>query len=137
MEKKDGFIPKEYEPRPDELYRYCWKVKNAHETDFEIVQINECLYLTAETKSFGKQDELKILQLLTYSSEHKTIMYEQTHFCRQFCYSKEEIYDFIYGMTKRIGLYYQSADLIFNNNIPIVEAVNNAKFNLIKEKTIN
>ena len=64
----------------------------------------------------------------------KTIMYEQTHFCRQFCYSKEEIYDFIYGMTKRMGLYYQSADLIFNNNIPIVEAVNNTKLNLKKRK---
>ena len=146
MEKKDGFIPKEYKPRQDELYRYCWKVKNVHETDFEIVQINECLYFTADTKSFAKNDELKILQLLnylngwsyygifTYSSLHKTIMYEQTHFCRQFCYSKEEIYDFIFGMTKRMGLYYQSADLIFNNNIPIVEAVNNAKLNLKKRK---
>ena len=140
MEKKDGFIPKEYEPRPDELYRYCWKIKNVHETDFEIVQINECLYLTAETKIFGKQDELKILQLLNYlngwshygifthSSEYKTIMFEQTHFCRKFCYSKEEIYDFIIGMTKRVALYYESADLIFNNNTPIVEAVNNSKF---------
>ena len=53
-------------------------------------------------------------------------MYEQTHFCSQFCYSKEEIYDFVFGMTKRMGLYYQSANLIFNNNIPIVEAVNHA-----------
>ena len=50
MKEHDGFTPKEFKPRADELYRYCWKVKREHETIFEIVQINQCLYLTADTK---------------------------------------------------------------------------------------
>ena len=142
MKEHDGFTPKEFKPRADELYRYCWKVKKEHETIFEIVQINQCLYLTADTKSFADKDELKLLQLLnylngwshygifTYSSKNQNIMYEQTHFCRNFCYAKEEIYDFIIGMTSRIVLFYQSADLVFSQNIPVNEAVINAKLSL-------
>ena len=61
-------------------------------------------------------------------------MYEQTHFCRNFCYTKEEVYDFIIGMTNRMVLFYQSADLAFSQKIPVNEAVINAKLILGKGK---
>jgi len=142
MSEQDGITPKELEPREKEIYRYAWRIKNLHETYFEIVQIGKCLYFTAETKSYSENEELKILQLLnhlngwthygifTYSEEEKLIMYEQTHFCRKFCYDKNDVYDFIIGMTKRIGLFYTSADLVFNQGMPIPTAVNNANIGL-------
>ncbi len=72
--------------------------------------------------------------IFTYSSENQNNMYEQTHFCRNFCYKKEEVYDFIIGMTNRMVFFYQSADLAFSQNIPVNEAVINAKLILGKRK---
>jgi len=142
MNEQDGFAPNELKPEEREIYKYGWRVKNLHETYFEIAQIDNVLYLIAETKSYSENEELKILQLLnhlngwshygifTYSEETKRIMIEQTHFCRKFCYDKNEVYDFIIGMTKKMGLFYTSADLVFNQGMSFTTAVHNSNMGL-------
>ena len=96
------------------------------------------MYFTADTRTLADNDEYKMLQLLnwlngwshygifTYSQQEKIVFYEQTHFCRFFEYTVEEINDFYRQMIKRISIYKLSADDVFNNGTDIEKAVDMA-----------
>ena len=142
MEKRQGQFPKELPPRSGEEYRFAWKMAGDEgQSYYELFQIGDCLYLTAETETLADNDEFKMLQLLnwlngwshygifTYAPEApggKRVAYEQTHFCRFFEYTVAEIDDFFHQMIKRMSVYHLSADNVFNNGTNIEKAVDMA-----------
>ena len=136
MEEQQGQSPKELPPRSGEKYRFSWRAKGDEgKSSYELFQMGDCLYLTADTQTLADNDEYKMLQLLnwlngwshygifTYSPHQKMVCYEQTHFCRYFEYTVGEIYDFYRQMNKRVTLYHLSADDVFNNGTDIEAAV--------------
>jgi hypothetical protein len=142
MEKQTGQSPKELSSRADEKYRFSWKMAGDQGQSYcELTQIGDCLYLTADTQTLANNDEFKMLQLLnwlngwshygifTFSPNApggKTVAYEQTHFCRFFEYTVEEIGDFFHQMINRMSIYHLSADDVFNNGTDIEKAVDRA-----------
>ena len=139
MEKQQGQSPKELPPRAGEKYRFSWKMAGDQgQSYYELTQIGDCLYLTADTQTLANNDEFKMLQLLnwlngwshygifTYSPNapgRSRVSYEQTHFCRFFEYNVAEIRDFYHQTIKRISVYYLSADAVFNHGMDIEKAV--------------
>jgi hypothetical protein len=135
-ERKKGDSPSELKPREGEKYILGWQMKtdDGH-AYYELFQMGDVLYFTASTKTLADKDEHKILQLLnwlngwshygifTYAPKQKTVLYEQTHFCRFFEYTVEEINDFYRSMIKRLHVYHRSADDVFNNEVDIETAV--------------
>ena len=132
--------PKELPPRSGEKYRFAWKMAGDEgQSSYELFQMGDCLYLTADTETLANNDELKMLQLLnwlngwshygifTYNPQKKMVLYEQTHFCRFFEYTVAEIADFYNQMLKRMSMYYLSADSVFRGKTDIEEAVDMAK----------
>ena len=139
IEEQQGQSPKELPPRSGEKYRFSWRAKGDEgKSYYELFQMGDCLYLTADTQTLADNDEYKMLQLLnwlngwshygifTYSPHQKMVCYEQTHFCRFFEYTVGEINDFYRQMNKRVTLYHLSADDVFNNGTDIEEAVDMA-----------
>ena len=140
MKERKGLYPKELPPRAGEKYRLTWKLKGDEgRSYYEIFQMGDCLYLTADSETLADNDELKMLQLLnwlngwshygifTYNPQRKMVLYEQTHFCRFFEYTVAEIADFYNQMLKRMSMYYLSADSVFRGKTDIEEAVDMAK----------
>ena len=139
MEQQQGQSPKELPPRAGEKYRFAWRAKGDEgKSYYELFQMGDCLYLTADTETLANNDELKMLQLLnwlngwshygvfTYNPKKKMVLYEQTHFCRFFEYTVAEIDDFYHQMIKRMSVYYLSADDVFKNGTDIEKAVDMA-----------
>ena len=139
MEEQQGQSPKELPPRSGEKYRFAWKMKGDEGgSSYELFQMGDCLYLTADTQALADNDEYKMLQLLnwlngwshygifTYSQKERIVYYEQTHFCRFFEYTVPEIDDFYRQMIQRMGIYKLSADDVFNNETDIEDAVDKA-----------
>jgi hypothetical protein len=140
MEEQQGQSPKEMPPRSGEKYRFAWRAKGDEgKSYYEIFQMGDCLYLTADIQTLADNDEYQMLQLLnwlngwshygifTHAPHQKLVCYEQTHFCRYFEYTVEEIDDFYRQMNKRVALYHLSADDIFNNGTDIEAAVDMAR----------
>jgi len=130
----------ELAPRSGEKYRFAWRMEGDEgKTYYEIFQIGVCLYFTAETEILDDHDELKMLQLLnwlngwsyygifTNAPRLKKVFYEQTHFCRFFEYSMEEISDYCQQMITRMSIYYLSSNLVFKRGSEIEEAVDKAR----------
>jgi hypothetical protein len=142
MKKEQGHSPEELPPRSGEKYRFGWGMEGDEgKSYYEIVQMGDCLYLTADTETLADNDEFKMLQLLnwlngwshygifTFSPNApggKRVCYEQTHFCRFFEYNIAEIDDFYRQMIKRMSVYHLSADDVFNNGTDIEKAVDTA-----------
>ena len=139
MKERKGLYPKELPPRAGEKYRLTWKMKgDGGRSYYEMFQMGDCLYLTADTETLANNDELKMLQLLnwlngwshygvfTYNPKKKMVLYEQTHFCRFFEYTVAEIDDFYHQMIKRMSVYRLSEDDVFNNGTDIEKAVDMA-----------
>jgi hypothetical protein len=139
IEEKQEQSPKELPTRSGEKYRFGWRMKGDQgESTYELFQMGDCLYFTADTRTLANNDEYKMLQLLnwlngwshygifTYSQQEKIVLYEQTHFCRFFEYTVEEINDFYRQMIKRISIYKLSAEAVFNNGTDIEKAVDKA-----------
>ena len=140
--EQQGQSPQELPPRDGEKYRFAWGMEGDEgKSYYELFQMGDCLYLTADTETLADNDEFKMLQLLnwlngwshygifTYASdapEGKRVSYEQTHFCRFFEYTVAEIEDFYHQMIKRMSVYYLSADSVFNNGTNIEIAVDTA-----------
>ena len=140
IKDRQGKSPKELTPRAGEKYRFAWKMKgDGGKSYYEMFQMGDCLYLTADTETLADNDEYKMLQLLnwlngwshygvfTYSPERKMVLYEQTHFCRFFEYTVSEIDDFYQQMIKRMGIYYLSADSVFREGMNVEKAVEMAR----------
>ena len=142
MLERHGQAPQELPPRDGEKYRFAWGMQGDEgKSYYELFQMGDCLYLTADTETLADNDEFKMLQLLnwlngwshygvfTYASdapEGKRVSYEQTHFCRFFEYTVTEIEDFYHQMIKRMSVYYLSADNVFNHGTNIEKAVDTA-----------
>ena len=97
IEEQQGQSPKELPPRSGEKYRFSWRAKGDEgKSYYELFQMGDCLYLTADIETLADNDEYKMLQLLnwlngwshygifTYTAHQKMVCYEQTHFCRFF-----------------------------------------------------
>ena len=137
IEEKQEQSPKELPPRSGEKYRFAWKMEGDQGDRHTNFSRWSDYYLTADTQTFDN-DEYKMLQLLnwlngwshygifTYSQQEKIVFYEQTHFCRFFEYTVEEINDFYRQMIKRISIYKLTADDVFNNGTDIEKAVDMA-----------
>ena len=139
MVERQGQAPQELPPRDGEKYRFAWGMQGDEgKSYYELFQMGDCLYLTAETETLADNDELRMLQLLnwlngwshygifTYATNAlggKVVSYEQTHFCRFFEYTIAEIEDFYHQTIKRMSVYYLSADNVFNNGTNIEKAV--------------
>ena len=140
LKESQGQSPKELPPREGEKYRFAWKMEGDEGNSYyEMFQMGDCLYLTADTETYADNDEFKMLQLLnwlngwshygifTHSPKDKKVLYEQTHFCRYFEYNVHEIDVFYRQMIKRMSIYYLSADSVFNDETDIEKAVDMAR----------
>ena len=140
IKETQGQFPKELAPRAGEKYRFAWRAKGDEgKSYYELFQMGDCLYLTADIQTLADNDEYQMLRLLnwlngwshygifTYSPPQKLVCYEQTHFCRYFEYTVGEIYDFYRQMNKRVAIFYLSADDVFNNGTDIEAAVDMAR----------
>jgi len=136
LKSKNGVSPVEQAPRDGEKYLFSWRMKSDKgEAIYELFQMGDCLYFTARTQTQADNDEFRILKLLnwlngwshygifTYAPKQKTVLYEQTHFCRLFEYTVEEIYSFYVQSIRRVNVYHLSADDVFNNEVDIETAV--------------
>ena len=139
MEKKQGQSPKELSPRDGEKYRFTWQMSGGEgKSYYEMFQMGDCLYLTADAETSAEYDELKMLQLLnwlngwshygtfTYDPSSNLVLYEQTHFCRYFEYNVHEIDDFFKQMIKRMSIYFLSADTVTKGETDVGKAVDMA-----------
>ena len=67
MEKRQKQSPKELPPRAGEKYRFAWKMKGDRaKSYYELFQMGDCLYLTADTETLADNDQYKMLQLLNW-----------------------------------------------------------------------
>jgi len=91
IQEQQGQSPKELPPRAGEKYRFAWRAKGDEgKSYYELFQMGDCLYLTADTDTRADSDEYKLLQLLnwlngwshygifTHSPHEKIVCYEQT-----------------------------------------------------------
>jgi hypothetical protein len=136
FEKRQGSAPREVDPTNGEKYLFVWRMKSDKgEALYELFQLGDCLYFTARTETLADNDEFRMLKLLnwlngwshygifTYAPHQKIVLFEQTHFCRFFEYSVDEIHHFHRQTMKRVSTYHLSADDIFNNGIDMKTAV--------------